>query len=118
MCCRKLKSHLTYAQALSDAVSDWLIEYHKLQWIRHVIYFLVKTSLLLYHFAMICHDYMNVSLLIEDSIVSSIKSPETSYYVKIVLFIPHIIVYAVARLKNLGFVSLVALIYFVLCKYF
>lgn len=116
MCCRKYRGYISYPEALAEAVRDRLVCCF---WIRYLVHVFIVASLWIYHFAMICYDYISVSDLVGESFKKiNGGSQTTGQYVRAVLLIPHIIVFSVGRLKNLGFLSLLALCYFAICKYF
>lgn len=115
MCCRKFRGYMSYQLALSEAINDKL---PCCFWTRHIAHFLIASSLWTYHFAMICYEYMNVCELVGKSIfqLSSVSDTESKYAKSIVL-IPHVIVFSLGRLKNLGIASCLALVYFLICMY-
>lgn len=115
MCCRRFQGYMSYQHALSEAVHDKLPGCY---WIRHVIHFLIVSSLWTYHFAMICYDYMSVCELVGESVLNLKQgSLPATRYVKTIVLIPHVIVFSLGRLKNLGFASFLALAYFAICKF-
>lgn len=113
MCCRRLRGYMSYQEAISEAIYDKI---SCCRWIRHLVHFLIVSSICYYHFVRICSDYMNICELVGDKVLR-MKNVEKMKYIRSVVMIPITIVFSLGKLKSLGFASLLGLFYFILCKW-
>lgn len=115
MSCRKYVDYMSYQNALCQAISDKIVCCY---WIRHVVHFLISSSLWIYHYSLLCYEYAVVAGQVEDAMFDmNPDTADTIKYTETIVLIPHAIIFSLGKLKTLGFASVMSLIYFVICTF-